>query len=273
MKKNSKRHFIPVLTTEAGRCLTTENWEEVGVKMASYDLTSLLMKPGFDGLTALPNLATYVGWQGSIVLNATMPAMDNERGYTIRSEYDGSRQRYTADDILLLIEQLKPQFVLLPEGMQHGWHTLSTSIMPFFAATDLPSETDRAYGLYFIYNTATPFSSLIEEIKRHGCVPCCVVGEFSVAMMDELRSIGVQYIASNKPSRDACEGDVYHQEGMISLKDEAYRMDFRLIDDQCRCPTCEQKLTRAYLHHLLAHTPLLCQRFLIQHNVSMSLVE
>ncbi len=63
-KENKASTFVPILTTEAGRCLTGENWHDVGIKMAAYDLSALLMKPGFDLLSALPDLATYVGWQG-----------------------------------------------------------------------------------------------------------------------------------------------------------------------------------------------------------------
>ena len=44
-------------------------------------------------------------------------------------------------------------------------------------------------------------------------------------------------------------------------------MQFETIDPECTCPTCSQQFTKAYLHHLLQQTPLLCHRLLIQHNV------
>ena len=37
--------------------------------------------------------------------------------------------------------------------------------------------------------------------------------------------------------------------------------------ENCSCETCSQGFTRAYFHHLLQHTPLLAQRFLVIHNV------
>lgn len=267
MKNNQGSQFIPMLTTEAGRCLTAENWQEVGINMAAYDLTSLLMKPGLELLRTLPSLATYVGWSGDVILNATMPKINREGKYTLRSEYDGSRSQYTPHDILTLIAQLKPQLVLLPEGVNQAWQSLPATIMPFFTPAELPAQAQRSYGLYFFYDATTPFSLLVQQIHQYKDIPCYVGGELSLPLMNELASMGVQYIASDMPARDACQGMVYSQDGVVSLMDETSRQDFEVIDKQCNCPTCAQKFTRAYLHHLLEHTPLLCQRFLIQHNI------
>ena len=61
--------FVPVLTSLAGSCLTAANWQEAGVHRASFHLAALLMKPGYDLLKTLPNLAAYVAWDESLVLN------------------------------------------------------------------------------------------------------------------------------------------------------------------------------------------------------------
>ena len=272
MKKMQKSHFIPVLTTEAGRCLTVENWQEVGVSMVTYDLSALLMKPGFELLSTLPELASYVGWPGDVTLNASMLNIDKNGGFTLRSEYDGSRRRFSLDDMLGLIAQLKPQRVLLPEGVQDAWQSLPNAVVPFFTPADLPHGADQSYGVYFLYDKTTQFSLLAEHIQKHKNIPCYVGGELSAALIDELADLGVQYIASDVPARDACHGLIYSQGNVISLSDDVFRLDFRVIDDACHCPTCKQQLTRAYLHHLLEHTPLLCQRFLIQHNVYLCTV-
>ena len=76
--------------------------------------------------------------------------------------------------------------------------------------------------------------------------------------------------ASDEPAKAAMQGIVYTKEGDIDLTDPKFQMQFTNIDDSCSCPTCNQKLSKAYLHHLLIHTPLLCQRFLIQHNAFFS---
>ncbi len=272
-KENQDSTFVPILTTAAGRCLTLVNWQEVGIKMAAYDLSALLMKPGFDLLSALPDLATYVGWQGDVVLNASMPAMDRAGGYTLRSEYDGSRRRYTLVDILALIRQLKPQQVILPLAFSHqdksAWRELPDSVLAFLPAGELPEQTSSAYGVYFHHEAGASFSTLLQRIRKHEGIPCYVDGELSLSMMQLLGTLGVHYTASNLPARDACLGVVYCMGGAFSLTDDTQRLDFGVIDAQCHCPTCEQQLTRAYLHHLFEHAPLLCQRFLIQHNVAV----
>lgn len=270
MNATKRSSFIPVLTTEAGRCLTMANWQEMSIDTVTYDLTSLLMKPGFELLSTLPDLATYTGWQGNVVLNAVMPEMDKERGYTLRSEYDGSRRRYTSDDILRLVTQLKPQIVLLPKGIHSEWQLLPNTIFPFFSLNDLPIKTNRLYGVYFIYNAETPFSSLVEQIQNHSSLPCYVGGELNLSMIRELAVMGVEYVSSDVPARDACEGIVYCSNGVFSIKENSQSLNFGVIDERCSCPICRQQLTRGYLHHLLEHTPLLCQRFLIQHNVYTS---
>lgn len=79
--------------------------------------------------------------------------------------------------------------------------------------------------------------------------------------------LGQSFFASDCPAQDAMQGIIYHKDGHYSLQDAKYAMDFELLDETCLCPSCQQSFTRAYLHHLLQSTPLLCQRFLLMHNV------
>lgn len=74
-------------------------------------------------------------------------------------------------------------------------------------------------------------------------------------------------LVTDLPAADAMQGKLYVDAGRISILDHRYTEDFTPIDEGCDCPCCKQAFTRAYLHHLLMQTPLLCQRFLIQHNV------
>lgn len=80
-------------------------------------------------------------------------------------------------------------------------------------------------------------------------------------------SESVSYKLSDQPAQDACEGIVYTWQGHVSLMAPAMRNCFELLDAQCACPVCAQGFTRAYLHHLYEQTPLLCKRYLVQHNV------
>jgi queuine tRNA-ribosyltransferase len=205
MQTNTISQFAPILTTEAGSCLTIQNWKETGVEAVVYELSALLVKPGMTLLKTLPDLASYTGWDKTLLLDASMLKMNRDGRVIIHSSYDGSRQSYTTDELWSVMVQLKPHGVILPAGFDAAGH-------------GLPDMT----GLF---------------------------------------------MASDQPARDACDGIVYGKNGNIDIKATECRLDFRMIDETCQCPTCHQSFTRAYLHHLLEHTPLLCQRLLIQHNV------
>jgi len=76
-----------------------------------------------------------------------------------------------------------------------------------------------------------------------------------------------QPIDSDAPAKAGMQGQVCAEEGLINILDASMAMDFNPISNHCACKTCQQPFSRAYLHHLLQNTPLLAQRFLIQHNV------
>jgi len=263
--------FLPLLTTVAGSCLTGANWQEAGVDVASCQLASLLLKPGYVFLKQLANLGAYCDWPQRIALNASMPA-SKEGVYTLRSPYDGSKIRPTVDEILELVAHLQPQLVILPADVLQlnatSWKTLPDSVLPFFAAEALPPSSEpRAYGVYFNYQPTTSLASFMQAVSPYLHCPIYVAGDLSLASMQALINLGVGYVESDCPAADACQGHVYSGGGVMPLQDTDYATQFTVIDEDCRCPTCSQQFTRAYLHHLLHHTPLLCQRFLIQHNV------
>ena len=265
--------MTPVLTTQAGACMTAAGWQEAGIHSASFYLASLLMKPGFEFLKTLPDLATYVGWQEGLVLNASMPAMNADGLYALCSHYDGHRSYHSVDDILALIATLKPSVVILPEGVWHKneglWQTLPETISVFFPVTDLPESlgTSRAFGVYISCDKKISSSEVLQQLALHNDKPCYIAGDLSLSLMFELVNNGAQFVESDRPASDACLGKVYCCEGELSLSDNLLAMQFEPIDQTCNCSTCSQKLTSAYLHHLLEHTPLLCQRLLVQHNV------
>lgn len=266
--------IIPVLTTPAGSCVTEANWHEAGVRAVSFYLTALLMKPGLDFLKTLPNLATYVGWQGTSILNSSLLSIATDGRYALRSDYDGARSHYSVEDILTLIANLQPNIVILPEGMlqksEKTWEALPDTLFPFVPVIDLAkcSDSVRPYGVYISYDeSATSPSVLLQQIERYKDIPCYIAGDLNLPLMLDLVKKGIKFIESDIPASDACMGNVYSNNGLISLPTNDCVMQFEVIDKNCKCPVCNQNFTQAYLHHLLEHTPLLCQRYLVQHNV------
>jgi queuine tRNA-ribosyltransferase len=266
MNKTQKT-IIPVFTTPAGSCLTNKNWEDAGVKIASFHLAALLMKPGYDVLKTLPDLKTYTGWSGTTVLNASIPRKNNGV-YEIRSTYDGQIISLTREDLFALVAVLKPDRVILPEEDESLWEILPETTTPFFPSGKQPLKTKRAYGVYFFYNPkSSVFSEFINTISLHKEKHCYVAGDFNPSQIAELASYGV-IIETNKPADDAYKGQVYCEEGELSIQSDSHSTAFELITKNCLCATCRQGFTRAYLHHLFTHTPLLCQRFLVEHNMA-----
>lgn len=259
--------MIPVLTTSAGSCLTAKNWLEARVKTVSFHLDSLLIRPGYQLLENLGSLAAYAGWQGQVVLNAALVPDKKNKEYTVRSPVDGKLVSLSLKDILALVLRLEPDMVVLPHGAFLAndlvWQWLPEATFPFFPKNDVLEDSkikeNKAYGIYH--------DALNLPNDNHSDRACYVVGDFDLSTLEKLNSLGVQYIESDKPARDASLGLVYTSSGIINIREEEYARQFETILKNCPCPTCRQGLSRAYLHHLLAHTPLLAQRFLIQHNI------
>ncbi len=266
--------LIPVLTTQAGRCLTTENWQDAGVQVVSLHLAELLMKPGYDFLSTLKSLATYVGWPSTLVLNATLPSANAAGRYSIRSQYDGRRIEHSVQEMIAIIATLQPTTLVLPQGVWKNFselcQLLPESIFTFIPIADLPVSTEsiRSYGVYVAYDqqTMSP-ESLLQQLSQYKGLPYYVAGALNLPLMRELSEYGVQCLETDTPAADACRGMVYCSEGELSLSDVLYAKQFSAIDEACHCLVCSQGFTRAYLHHLFQHTPLLCQRLLVQHNV------
>jgi len=253
--------------------MTTANWQEALVKSAAYELASLLMKPGADFLNTLPDFKKFVAWEDTLVLNASLGSIGVDGCYRLRSHYDGRRMSYTVEDIHAIILAVNPDMVIFPEGFlplhQPLLQSLPDTVFPFLPLQDASNIEGftKAHGVYFSCDESTmALEELLLLLAQHEAKPSYVAGDLSLPVMLQLLESGVTFVESDRPARDAIDGKVYTEEGSISLKEDEHVMQFEVIDAHCQCLTCNQKLTRAYLHHLLEHTPLLCQRFLVQHN-------
>ncbi|KTC89769.1 queuine tRNA-ribosyltransferase family protein [Fluoribacter dumoffii] len=262
------QNFIPVLTSEAGLCLTTANWQEAKVTAASYSLEQLLYKPGQELLKSIDDLSHYLVCPGITVLNALSLRSNKEGVYVLKSPYDGSIIKFTSKDLIHLVQHLKPAAVILPANILQNfpeiWDNWNDEIIPFLHAQELKNQQlSQPHGVYFNVLDEVDW----EQLERWSHLPRYVTGCFDAELVWRLGNKGIGFIETDEPAQAAMQGKVYSHAGDVDLTDSKTQMQFELIDADCVCPTCSQQFTRAYLHHLLQHTPLLCQRFLIQHNV------
>lgn len=258
------QNYIPVGTSEAGLCLTAENWQDAKVNTLSFSLEFLLYKPGLDLLKKIPSLSKYLGWPGAIILNASSLKANREGTYLLKSPFDGSKTKISAVELVELVQHLNPDAVILPKKIlqdcpQVGM-ILSESIMPFFNAEELGQDSLASkYGVYF--------TEVNDSLSQWTHLPRYVIGDFNAESIRYLRTQGVEFIETDAPVNAGFHGKVYSHQGEIDLTTKDAEMQFEIIDSACTCPVCKQQFTKAYFHHLVEHTPLLCQRFLIQHNV------
>lgn len=261
-------NFIPVLTSEAGLCLTKENWQEAKVTATSYSMEQLLYKPGCEVLENIVALTEYLACPGELIINAMSLVSNKEKRYVLKSPFDGSKSTFTVEELVHLIHHLNPKAVLLPPNITRDfpqiWENWNENIEPFIHVADVEkSGIPKHYGVYFNILKEVDW----EQLDRWSHLNRYVVGNFDPQQILDFQNNGISLIETDAPSQEAMLGRVYSREGTLDLTEPKTEMQFATIDAECVCPTCSQQLTRAYLHHLFAHTPLLCQRFLIQHNV------
>jgi queuine tRNA-ribosyltransferase len=77
---------------------------------------------------------------------------------------------------------------------------------------------------------------------------------------------GIDFFDCVLPARNGRHGKLYTSDGVINIKNEAYKADFKPIDESCGCPVC-QRYSRAYLRHLFKAGELLALRNAVIHNL------
>lgn len=262
--------LVPVLSTQAGSCLTLANWEAAGVTSVSFRLIDLLMKPGLAVLSKLSDIRSYYKWPHKIILNAMLPAANREDVYSFRSHYDGSLIRIDTRSLFALIGSLKPDAVMLPKGSAASFEQFKT-LLPaelalYFHSDDYVSDTGFKTYQYRVFESGHSFSQFFDSLKEDNKTDY-LTGNFDFQQLKQLAACRKYVIETDTPAKDGEAGLVYSEEGAFNILDSSMTNDSRLIDQSCQCQTCTQLFTRAYLHHLLQQTPLLAQRYLVQHNV------
>lgn len=258
--------WVPVLTSEAGLCLTASSWQSAKINTAVYYLDSLLLKPGIAVLNKCSSLADYVNWPCELIINATPLKATKSGDIHLKSSFDGSRLTIGYQQIIDLINHLKPHRVILPTNILMHYpelfERLDKEIIPYLSHKELsPDTTARNYGLWF------DDSSLLQErLVYHSAYSLYIQGRFNLEQIKQLASWNINYIESNLPAEDGLDGVIYSNDKVLDLKNEQHALIYEQLNDPCECSTCIHKFTQAYLQHLIAHTPLLAQRFLIEHN-------
>ncbi|MBN9231248.1 MAG: hypothetical protein BGO90_09675 [Legionella sp. 40-6] len=263
---NQNPILAPLLNTEAGLCLTAQNWRDAGINWLVCDLQALLHKPGLALLKQLKSLASYLGWGGKVILTAAHLKANREGIYKIKSPYDGSILTFDDGELKHLLEKLQPDVVVLPANITKNdstiWNSWNDAIFPFVHFQD--SDEIQPSCDFGVYCSAVDYYA---HSLKTGPIYITEV-HCREQMLNLFYDKGVQFIESNQPGQDALCGILYNEEGVINITNSEHEFNYQPIAKNCQCETCSARFTPAYLHHLYVHTPLLCQRLLIQHNLS-----
>lgn len=231
----SIRQNFSYINTIEGASLSEHDYALAGVDGLVYSCARLLMRPGKACLQQLRHWRSHSAWSKPIVLDMTCLPTVAER-LKIRSDYDGSTSEYTLSEMVDFIRSLAPDYVLCTEDWKAALLASSLAIKPCQTAVHMDTSAET-----FLLGNQT---------------------HQAMSAPDTL-------VVSNAAVSDACKGFFYTADAKIALLDTRCREDFQALAEGCRCETCQQGATRAYLHHLYQHTPLLCHRLIAIHNLSM----
>jgi hypothetical protein len=112
----------------------------------------------------------------------------------------------------------------------------------------LRSQFDGA----LIKHTSEEIKDLIQVLKPEKIVPFERFNELNI---------------SDRPLKLAMEGKIITRASDLSVLEASCKTQFTSLQEGCECPSCQLKLTRAYLHHLWFEVPALCQRYMAMHNL------
>lgn len=241
--------YVPHVTTSVGSCLTQDNWHDLGIHVGLCDFANIVIKPGIDFWKQGVSLKSYLGWDRILVLDASQMRLNDHSQFVLRSPFDGTRIKLNIADFWDLVRQLQPDALLMPADLPG--RPMGT-IRLLFPGPPMESDT------YMRESDVPSF----RNSDQHPNVKRFLAANDALFFMHQ----GKLLYASDQPARDASQGMMYQEEGILDINAPEYRMDCNLLESKCMCPTCQQSFTRAYLHHLLQSTPLLCHRLLLMHN-------
>lgn len=242
---SSSAQWIPIATSPAGSTLTWQNWQDCNIHTLAFQLDALLVKPGIAALQSFQSLRDFTGWPGRHVLNVCSGGRDKNGSLHILSPFDGSRVSIKHEALCALIVHLAPDALIVPIWLEDTWMSFPYrgKIKSWFACQSSIFQAEGDTSLVYVVDA--PEQPELPQSTSH------------------------VWFESDKPSQDALAGHMYTQDGILDVLDPIYQQSFIPLDLPCTCTVCEQGFTRAYLHHLYQHTPLLAYRLLMMHNVSL----
>lgn len=306
--------FMPVGTKATVKALTPEELKRAGCQMVLANAYHLHLRPGEELVERLGGLHRFMNWDGPILTDsggfqvyslAQLRTVDDD-GVSFRSHIDGSRQRFTPENVVRLQEQLGADVAMVfdecpPYGLERPAVEKSMDLSCRWAARCRRAHT-RAEQAQFGILQGGMFEDLrarcaerlieldfpgyaigglsvgepIEEMMRVMAYsaqllpeekPRYTMGVGTAPDLIEGVARGIDLFDCVLPTRLARNGRLLVWGGRVNIRQEQYRDDAGPVDPDCPCRLC-RNYSRAYLRHLFQCGEILAAMLATEHNVT-----
>lgn len=305
--------FMPVGTAGTVKGLTPDEVRSAHSQILLANTYHLWLRPGLDLLVEAGGLHRFMQWDGPILTDSggfQVFSLESRRkldddGVTFASHIDGSRHRFTPENVLAFQEAIGVDVAMqldvcvkLPATQDRIDRSVQLSAE--WARRSAAARSREQTALFAIMqgglNEAARERSAraIVDLDLPGyAIGGLSVGEtreemyrlagFSASLLPKdkprylmgvgtVRDIvmavecGIDMFDCVYPTRCGRNGRAMTRSGEFAIRNAAYTRDFSPVDSQCGCYVCT-RFTRAYLAHLFRAGEMLGPRLLSYHNV------
>nr|XP_025719153.1 queuine tRNA-ribosyltransferase catalytic subunit 1 isoform X2 [Callorhinus ursinus] len=245
--------FMPVGTQATMKGITAEQLDALGCRICLGNTYHLGLRPGPELIQKAHGLHGFMNWPHNLLTDSggfqmvSLVSLSEvtEEGVRFRSPYDGD------------------ETVLSPEKSVEIQNALEMTKrdVPGFAIGGLSGGESKGQ---FWRMVALSTSRLPKDKPRY------LMGVGYATDLVVCVALGCDMFDCVFPTRTARFGSALVPTGNLQLKKKQYEKDFRPIDSDCACPTC-QKHSRAFLHALLHSDNTAALHHLTVHNIAYQL--
>ncbi|HRV92921.1 MAG TPA: tRNA guanosine(34) transglycosylase Tgt [Anaerolineae bacterium] len=308
--------FAPVGTQATVKTLTPADLHELGATLILANTYHLYLRPGPDLIADFGGLHHFMGWDGPILTDSggfqvfSLEGLReiDEDGVTFRSHLDGSKHRFTPEQVIAIQEKLGADIIMAfdecpaPDDRDYNVEALDRTHRWAERCRQAQRRPDQAlYGIVqggifpdlriqsaeFLTSLDFPGYSIgglsVGESKAdmhailevlHPVLPAhkprYLMGVGSPEDLFECVARGIDQFDCVLPTRIARNGAVFTPHGRVNLRNARFAADKAPIDPDCTCYTC-RTFSRAYLRHLIIAKETLALRLTTIHNLHFML--
>ena len=308
--------FAPVGTQATVKTLTPTDLHNLGATLILANTYHLYLRPGPDLIADFGGLHQFMQWDGPILTDSggfqvfSLEGLReiDEDGVTFRSHLDGSKHRFTPEQVIAIQEKIGADIIMAfdecppPDDYDYNIEALDRTHRWAERCRQAQQRSDQA--LYGIVQGGV-FADLRAKSAEYLTsldFPGYAIGGLSVgetkaemhAMLDVLHPIlpahkprylmgvgspedlfecvarGVDQFDCVLPTRIARNGAVFTPNGRVNLRNARFAADKNPIDPDCTCYTC-RTFSLAYLRHLIIAKETLALRLTTIHNLHFML--